>query len=329
MIHVGPLTHAAANYMIPYYLRGARSIVLPHFDPVLLQETIHRERVNHLLLLPTMTIRLMDELQPDRFDLSCVTRINYGTAPMPVPVLKKAIAFFGPVFRGHYGLAEAVQPQTVLYPWEHVLEGSPEEVARLASCGRPIMGVDIRIRDGAGAELPAGEIGEITIALGSNAITHYWRRPEATAEAVRDGWLYTGDLGRMDADGYLFIVGRKKDMIITGSYNVYAHEVEDALFQHPGILDAAVLGVPDKEWGESICAYVVPRGGATLSADEVVAHCRRLIAGYKKPRFVEFIDEIPKNNNGKVDKNKLRERFLATHDQRGWEGDRTVLAEYR
>ncbi|MBI4081984.1 MAG: AMP-binding protein [Candidatus Lambdaproteobacteria bacterium] len=326
--HVGPLNFATRNYLDPYYLRGARNVILSRFDPEELQAVAARERVTHLMLVPTMIIRLLDSLRPERYDLSGLTRINYGTAPMPVEALRRGIEAFGPIFRGHYGLTEASQPITVLYPFEHVLEGDAGEVARLASCGRPIAGLGLALLDAEGRRQAPGEVGELCIRVEGCVAGTYWNNPAATAETFRGGWLHTGDLARQDAEGYVYIVGRSKDMIITGGLNVYAREVEEALFRHPGISEAAVVGIPDPEWGESILAFFSPRAGALLNAEEVIRHCQALIASYKKPRRVEILPELPKNNNGKIDKRLLRQRFLDKSQGGAAGAERAVLARY-
>ncbi|MEX0729395.1 MAG: AMP-binding protein [Aquisalimonadaceae bacterium] len=309
IIHVGPLSHAAGNYLIPYYLRGARNIVAPRFDPATMLELIERERVTHLFLVPMMLTRLLDHLDSSerRYDLSSLRRINYGTAPTPEGDLRRGIRRFGPIFRQHLGMSECPQPLTVLYPREHVLEGDPKLVRRLASCGRPTVNVDITIRDDKGGELPGGEIGEIAIAAQGIGDVAYWNRPDLRAEVVRDGWFYTGDRGWFDDDGYLFIAGRNKDMIISGGFNIYSREVEVALECHAEVFEAAVIGVPDPEWGESVVAFVVPRQGSRPSEADIIAHCREHIASYKKPRHVRFLEALPRNNAGKLDRQALRD----------------------
>ena len=206
-------------------------------------------------------------------------------------------------------MTEAESPLTLLYPDEHVVDGTPEQTDRLASCGRPVAGHRIRIVDDEGRDLPVGEIGEIAIRAQGSAELEYWKRPDLTAEAVRDGWFMTGDLGRMDEAGYLFIVGRKKDMIISGGFNVYAREVEEALFRHPAILEAGVVGVPDRDLGEVVAAMLVAKPGAALDEAELDRYCREQIAGYKRPRLVIFADTLPKNANGKIAKQEIREAF--------------------
>ncbi|MWD25923.1 AMP-binding protein [Aquicoccus sp. SCR17] len=316
MIHVGPLTHAAGNYLIPYYLRGARNIILPKFEPEPLQKTIEKERVTHLLLVPTMIIRVLDDIEKNgmRYDLSSINRINYGTASTPPHVVKKAIETFGPVMRQHLGMSECPQPLTVLYPHDHVTEGDEALTRRLASCGRPTMNVRISIRGEGDKPLPSGEVGEIAIAAEGVADVAYWNMPEMRAQTVRDGWFYSGDLGWMDEEGYLFLVGRNKDMIISGGFNVYAREVEDALLQDPAVEDAAVIGMPDPDWGEVVVAAVVPGDGSGADADAVIARCKDLIASYKKPKRVHFIDALPRNMAGKVNKAELKEQILALEE---------------
>ena len=311
MGQVGPLSHVAGNYLQPCFLRGARTIIFERYDPTELQAAIQEHRINHLLLVPTMIVRFVAALEPDRFDLSSLTRINYGTAPIPVDVLRRGIGILGPVFRQHYGMSEANSPLTLLYPDEHITDGPDHVTARLASCGRPILAHRIVVRSPDGRDLPTGEIGEICIRAVGAAAFEYWQRPDLTAEAIRDGWLYTGDLGRFDEDGYLFIVGRTKDMIITGGFNVYAREVEDALFANERVLEAAVVGLPDPDLGERIAAMVVLKPGVELDEAALQAHCRERIAGYKAPRLWVFAEELPKTASAKVAKQTIREDLLA------------------
>lgn len=311
MLHVGPLTHAAGVYLLPCFLRGARSVIADRFDAVEMLRDIEAHRITQLMLVPTMLSRVLDALDAGtRADLSSLRVINYGTAPASAELLGRAIRRFGPILRQQYGMTEAVQPLAVLYPHEHVIDGTPQQLARLASCGKPTINVWITIRGADDQELPQGEIGEIAIAQRGIGAVQFWRQPGITAESIRAGWYYTGDLGYFDADGFLYIVGRNKDMIISGGFNVYAREVEDALASHPGVLEAAVLGVPDPEWGELVAAFVVARPGSRITAEEVTAHCASRIAGYKKPRVLRLVGELPRNNSGKVTKQVLRDAYL-------------------
>jgi acyl-CoA synthetase (AMP-forming)/AMP-acid ligase II len=306
MLHVGPLTHAAGVHLLPCYLRGARNVILEKFEPVETLLHIERHRITQMMCVPTMLTRLLDTLDSGvEADLSSLKCIHYGTAPTSVDLIRRAIARFGPVMRQQYGMTEAVQPLAVLYPHEHAEDGV------LRSCGKPTANVVISVRNIDGEALPAGEIGEIAIESVGIGEVSFWRRPDLEAEVIREGWYYSGDLGYIDEQGFLYIVGRNKDMIISGGFNVYAREVEDALESHPHVLEVAVLGLPDAEWGERIAAFVVRREGATLDGEALGTHCSALIAGYKKPRLIEFVDALPRNNAGKVVKNILRDDYLA------------------
>lgn len=316
MLHVGPLTHAAGVYLFPCFLRGARNVILDRFDPTSLLAAIERERITHLMLVPTMMSRLVEAIEGGlRGDWSSLKRIHYGTAPTPVPLIRRALRIFGPILRQQYGMTEAVQPLAVLYPHEHVgddADGTGDGADEpIGSCGRPTANIRIVLRDTQGREVPPGEVGEITLAHEGAARVELWRRPEAMAEAVRDGWFHTGDLGRLDRHGFLHIVGRNKDMVISGGFNVYAREVEEALAAHPAVLESAVLGLPDAEWGEVVAAVVVLREGQAASVAQLQAHCAARIAGYKKPRRIAYADALPRNAAGKVLKGSLAGRFTA------------------
>ncbi len=310
MLHVGPLTHAAGVYLFPCFLRGARNVIQDRFDPASLLAAIERERITHLMLVPTMMSRLVEAIEGGaKADLSSLKRIHYGTAPTPVSLIRRAQKVFGPILRQQYGMTEAVQPLTVLYPHEHLGDSEDGADDPIGSCGRPSANVRIVLRDAQGRELPPGEVGEVTIAHEGAAKVQLWRRPALMAEAVRDGWYYSGDLGRFDSHGFLHIVGRNKDMIISGGFNVYAREVEDALDSHPAVLESAVLGLPDAEWGEIVAAVVVLRQGSGADAQALQTHCSARIAGYKKPRRVVFVEALPRNLAGKVLKAGLCARF--------------------
>ncbi len=311
MLHVGPLTHAAGMHMLPCYLRGARNIVVDRFDADETLALIERHRITQLMVVPTMLSRLLEATNTGPMpDLSSLRRLHYGTAPTPVATIHQALDRFGPILRQQYGMIEAIQPLCVLYPHEHVgTDGTPSNL--VASCGRPTMNVRITVRDASGCALPAGQIGEIALEYRGIGQVAFWRRPDLERETIRDGWYYSGDLGRFDEEGFLYIVGRNKDMMISGGFNVYAREVEDALHSHASVLDVAVLGIPEAEWGEVVAAFVVRRPGHEAGAEELKAHCAERIAGYKKPRIVEFVDALPRNHTGKVTKNVLRDDYLS------------------
>jgi acyl-CoA synthetase (AMP-forming)/AMP-acid ligase II len=312
MLHVGPLTHAAGVHLLPCYLRGARNIVADGFDAEQMLAQIASDRITQLMVVPTMLSRLLEALATDpAADLSALQRVHYGTAPTPSSMVQEALQRLGPILRQQYGMTEAVQPLCVLYPHEHLQAGRLS--TRITSCGRPTMNVDITVRGSDGQPLPAGEVGEIAIAHRGIGEVVFWRRPDLEREAIRDGWYYSGDLGRFDDEGFLYIVGRNKDMMISGGFNVYAREVEDALQSHPAVAEVAVLGLPDVEWGEVVAAFVVRRPGQACDAAALARHCAALIAGYKKPRVIEFVDALPRNATGKVTKNTLRDAYLVRH----------------
>jgi len=318
MIHVGPLTHAAGVHLLPCFLRGARNIIHSKFNASHILDDIERHRASHIMVVPTMLERLVETAKAGhKADLSSLVRIHYGTAPTRPETIRAAIGIFGPVPRQQYGMTEVIQPITVLHPSEIAAAVAKGDEEMLKSCGKPSLTVDLAIRDGSGKRLKAGEVGEITLAhVGIGAVT-YWKPDITEAEASKDGWYYTGDLGLQDEDGYLFIVGRKKDMIISGGFNVYAVEVEDALAAHPAVAEAAVIGVPDLQWGEVVTAYVTLHTGQSVAGHELAAHCSELIAGYKKPRNINFIGALPRNSNGKIVKNVLRAMAAPTPpDQR-------------
>jgi acyl-CoA synthetase (AMP-forming)/AMP-acid ligase II len=225
-----------------------------------------------------------------------------------VPTLRRAIAAFGPILTQVYGMTECIVG-SLLTPAQHVLDGTETDVKRLASAGQAFLGCDIRVARTDGGDAAVGEIGEVLI-RSPGLMTGYWNNTTATVATVRDGWMHTGDLGYLDAESFLFVVDRKKDMIISGGENIYSWEVEEALRSHPSVAEAAVIGVPDAEWGESVKAIVVTR--VTATQQELIDHCRTLIASYKKPRTVEFVEALPRLFNGKIDKKALRAPFWAT-----------------
>lgn len=307
-LNIGPLTHAAGLMMMVYYCRGATNIILPGFDETAVLETIQAERVTSVLFIPTMLYRLLVHPRLEDYDLKSIRRVWYGTAPMAVDRLKKAITVFGPVFRQNYGMTEIPQPITYLSPEDHVIDGPPEVTRRLQSAGRPAMGVEVKIVDDQGREVPGGEVGEI-ILRSDKLISGYWKLPEETAEVFRDGWFHTRDMGTWDGDGFLYIKDRKSDMIISGGFNIYPREVEEVIMTMDGVAEAVVIGVPHEMWGETVKALIVPETGFELDADGIINHCRANLAGYKKPSSVEFITEAPKNLYGKIDRRALREPY--------------------
>jgi acyl-CoA synthetase (AMP-forming)/AMP-acid ligase II len=261
-----------------------------------------------------MIARLIEDPALGSSDLSTLRCVPYGGGPMYVEQVKRAIDLLGPIWVQIYGQGETPMTGTYLRPQEHRYD-SLEAERRLGSAGITRTDIELRVVDLEGREVPDGEVGEIAI-RGVTVMKGYWDDPSATQEALRDGWLHTGDLGYMDADGYVFIVDRAKDMIISGGNNVYPREVEEVLLRHPQIVEAAVVGIPDPDWGESVHAVIVTRPEAMMTVADVIELCRANLAGYKKPRSVEFVAELPKNAYGKVLKRELREKYWAGHDRR-------------
>jgi long-chain acyl-CoA synthetase len=226
---------------------------------------------------------------------------------MPLTVLRRAIERIGCGFTQGYGLTETIEA-TFLTARDHVLDGDPDRERRLGSAGREAVNAEVRVVGDDGSELPPGEIGEVLVRSRS-VIREYWRAPEETRRAIRDGWFHSGDVGYRDDGGYLFVVDRKKDVIISGGENVYPKDVEEALYAHTAVLEAAVIGVPDENWGEAVTAVVALREGADASEGELIEHCRGRLAGYKRPRTVRFVDALPRNPSGKILKRELRARY--------------------
>jgi acyl-CoA synthetase (AMP-forming)/AMP-acid ligase II len=250
---------------------------------------------------------------PEPIKALIVMPVHYASAPMPVPLLRRAIAAFGPIFVQVYGMTECLGG-TVLKSHQHRIDGSEVERQRLSSAGQPYVGTELRIERMDGSEAEVGEIGEVLIRTPA-LMKGYWNNAAATAEALRGGFMHTQDLGYLDADGFLYIVDRKKDMIISGGENIYSWEVEEALRHHPAVAEVAVIAVPDSQWGEAVKACVVRHDGASVSADELIDHCRTRIASYKKPRSVDFMNALPRLFNGKIDKKALRAAYWQGHER--------------
>jgi len=299
-----PLCHISGHNLVALQLCGYPVALLRRFDPAALFETVARERVTSVSLAPTMLAMLLDDPDLERADLSSLRSVRYGASSIPVALLRRAMERIGCDFWQGYGMTELAGNVLSLDAQAH-RRGLAGETHLLRAAGRPSPLVDLRIVDGDGRELHDGEVGEIAV-RGDQVCGGYWNDAEATRAALRDGWLATGDVGVRDAQGFYSILDRKKDLIITGGENVASREVEDVLHLHPAVREAAVIGVPDPRWGESICAVVAPRPGTRPTADELIAHVREHLAGYKKPRHVAFVVALPRNAGGKVLKAELR-----------------------
>jgi acyl-CoA synthetase (AMP-forming)/AMP-acid ligase II len=302
---VMPLYHVGGKIeQMAFWLAGATTLLHSGFDAAAVLRAFHRDGVTAAHLAPTMIAWLLDHPDLAATDHHLLRLIHYASAPMAVPLLRRAIAAFGPIFLQVYGMTECITA-TILKPFQHVLDGDKASVRRLASAGQPCFGVDIRCVRPDGSECALDEPGEVEIRA-PGLMSGYWNRHALTLSVVRDGWFRTGDIGFLDLDGYLFIADRLKDMIISGGENIYSREVEDALMSHPAVHEASVTGVADPQWGESVKAWVVLRPGHPPDPPALIEHCRTLIASYKKPRFIEFIPDLPRLFNGKVDKKALR-----------------------
>ncbi len=317
LLHAAPITHGSGLCMFHHIARGAASAFpsARNFDPALIFEAIDRYRATTMFLAPTMINLIVSSPARDRFDLSSLHTIIYGGGPMYTDHLLEAIDAFGDVFVQIFGQGEAPMAISALPRSEHRSDAGLATRRRLTSAGREVSGVKVRVVDGEDAELLVGETGEIVV-RGDLVMKGYWNDPAATEDALRGGWLHTGDMGHMDTDGYIYITDRIKDLIISGGANVYPREVEETLAKHPSVADVAVIGVPDEKWGEGVKALVVLNDRTSASAEELIDFCRRNLASYKKPQSVDFLDSLPKNAYGKVLKRELRAPFWENRERK-------------
>ncbi|WP_328660249.1 long-chain-fatty-acid--CoA ligase [Nocardia salmonicida] len=302
-LHAAPMFHLAAlGGWYGQLILGGTHVIIPAFDPVATLRAIEQHQTTVSLLVPVMIQLLVDHPQVADHDLSSMQTIVYGASPIAEAVLKRAMTVFPQAgFVQAYGMTELSPIATLLSPDDH-------RAGRLRSAGRAAPHSEVRIVDPDGNDVPRGTVGEITV-RGGNVMLFYWNKPDETAATIRNGWLYTGDGGYIDEDGYLYISDRIKDMIVSGGENVYSVEVENALASHPAVAACAVIGVPDPHWGERVHAVVACRAGATLELADARAHLKDLIAGYKAPRSLDIVDELPVSGAGKILKRELRRRY--------------------
>lgn len=306
-----PLFHiAGVNVGLIGLYKGAKVTVLPEVDPVEILRLIEVEKVSVLFMVPAVILFILQQPNIDAADVSSVRQVIYGAAPIAEELLVQAAAKFQCDFVQVYGLTETTGGGTNLKPEDH----DPAR-NKLRSCGKPNAGVEVLIVDEDGQEVAQGEVGEIVL-RGATIMKGYWNKPDATREAIKKDWFYTGDAGFLDAEGYVFIHDRVKDMIVSGGENVYPAEVENALFAHPDIADVAVIGVPDEKWGEAVKACVVAAPGKELSEQEIIDFARARIAGYKLPKSVDFIEALPRNPSGKILRRELREPYWEGQERR-------------
>jgi len=307
-----PMFHIAAHTAVGFTYQGATVVLLKGFDPAETIRVMAGHRATHVLLVPTMINLLTLEPSLPQADLSQLRMVMYGASPMPPQVLRRALDLLpGPGFLQFFGMTETFGA-SLLRPADHDPNRFPE---RLASAGTDSVSFRTRVVDASDTDLPPGVVGQV-LSRGPTLMDGYWNDRQATIEALRGGWMHTGDLGYRSHDGYLYITDRVKDMVVSGGENVYPREIEDVLYEHPAVLDAAVLGIPDRRWGERVHALVVLKADQSADGTALLAHCRERLAGYKVPKSVEFIDDLPRNATGKVLKHVLRERFWHSQDRR-------------
>jgi fatty-acyl-CoA synthase len=311
MLHAASLIHASGTLVLPYWVRGGVAGVLPGFAPEDYCAAVERWRPAAVNLVPTMIGMLLDMPGIAQRDFSSVETIIYGASPMPRATLRRGLDLWGPRFSQYYGQSEAPLCISVLSKADHV---GPDAEARMLSAGRVSLDCEVKLVDEDGAAVADGEAGEILVRA-PFGMTGYYDAADLNARTVTpDGWLHTRDVGRFDADGYLYLVDRTSDMIVSGGYNVYPREVEDVIASHPAVREVVVVGLPDEKWGEAVTAFVVARH--EVSPEELIAHARANLASYKAPKEVRFIDEIPKSAVGKLLRRAVRDPFWAGHERK-------------
>ena len=320
-----PLYHIAGMQALLAAIYGGRTLVLMRqFEAQQWMELVQKERARRTGVVPTMLKQVLDHPRFGDYDLSSLRIITYGAAPMPLEVIKRAVAALPNArFINAFGQTETASTITMLPPEDHILEGTSQEIEKklkhLTSVGKPLDDVEVAIVDEDGKEVPIGEVGEIA-ARGPRLMKGYWRDAKATSGVIHGGWLYTGDLGYRDEEGYIYLTGRSKDFIKRGGEMISPEEVEQVLMSHPAVEDAAIIGIPDVQWGERVRSVIVPRKDSTVTGQELIDYCHQRLASFKKPESVVFVDELPRNPLGKVLKRVLREEYgypIEEHSQKG------------
>ncbi len=311
-----PLFHIGGwSYFWAFFCAGAGNIIMAQrsFDPAATIRMLQDEKASDMHIVPTHLVGMLTVPDIESYDLANLKRIWYAASPMPLELLRKGIERFGNIFAQGYGQTES-GPDIAILPMEShdILDKSPEEQGVLASCGQPCFWVHVRIVDENNVDMESHRVGEI-IVRSKSVMVGYWRKPEMTQEAIVDGWLHTGDMGYYDERGYIYLVDRKKELVITGGENVYPREVEEVLYRHPAVLECAVIGLPDEKWVERVHAVIVLKDGCTATAEEIMRFCKDNIARYKAPRSVDFASSLPKNPQGKILKREIRDGYRSNN----------------
>ena len=316
MLLVGPITHASGMFIQAMLFQGVTILLLDRFHPAELLEAIEKHRVTMTFMVPAMIHALLAEPSLKTRNLSSLRLLSYGAAPMSPARIREAWAAFGPVLAQGYGAGETTGGVVSLSIADHARAISGEKPELLASCGRAVCESELQVLDDEGQPVQGDAIGEICV-RGPDVFAGYWRAPELSQEAIdAQGWLRTGDLARIDSEGYIYIVDRRKAMLVSGGFNIYPSEIEAALAQHPAVYEVCVVGVPDDHWGEVVKAVVVLRQGQQASEEEIIAFCKDRLADFKKPRSVDFVAELSKNSNGKLSRKDVRERYWQGRDRK-------------
>ena len=311
-LHTSPFSHIASVWpLLDHCYVGGTNVTVEKLNLKIVLDTLSEHKITTWNTVPTVVLRLVEYAELANYDLSSLRWIGYGASPIPLEVLRKAITLLGSVFVQVYGSTETYIV-TVLPAEDHTLKGPEERVRRLLSCGRPLERLKVRVVNNQDEDIMPGETGEITI-NGDSVTSGYWKLPEETAKTIKQGWYYSGDLATVDEEGYIYIIDRKKELIISGGENISPKEIENVLYRHPAVFEVAVIGIPDEKWGESIKAVVTLKEGKTATQEEIISFCKQHLARFKAPKSVDFIDSLPKTASGKISKKEIKDRCLASY----------------
>nr|WP_051902107.1 AMP-binding protein [Photobacterium sanctipauli] len=313
MVHVGPITHASGMSIMPLLTQGHKHVILSRFDVDNFLGTVESEQAQQTYLVPTMINRILAHENRHKYDISSLRQIRYGAAPISAARLKEAIEFFGPILNQGYGAGEVNHSVCMLSEADHAsaINGNPD---LLNSCGRPLFETEVKIIDENGNPQPVGVRGEMVI-RGKDVMKGYWNAPALTEKVLINGYYHTGDIAYSDEEGYLFIVDRKKDMIVSGGFNIYPNEVENTLYNHQAVFEACVVGAPDPDLGEVVKAVVVLKDGSNVSESKLIDHCTKELGKFKKPDSIDFVASLPKNNAGKIQRRDVRATYWKDEDR--------------